>query len=1314
MALFIVLSILVLLSIIVISFFSSVTTELKSSQSYASGATVRHLAESATQLAISQIQGATTGENAAGLPLAWASQPGMIRTYDANGKPASYFKLYSSDSLIVDGTGYKVADDAPPADWDQREGLYTDLNSPITRDNEVFFPIIDPRAKSAAPSLSIEGFDYSDEVNGSALSGVVLAGGAADSQRLPMPVRWLYMLEDGKLVAPVKSNNGTVIFDESDPKSAPSASNPIVGRIAFWTDDDTCKINLNTASEGSFWDRPWANTATEQKYSTAIPAQNEFQRYPGHPATTSLSTVFGSLFPTATANDRKKYYDITPRVADGGTRGGTENNGTTGFINISTDSDRLYAAADEIVFSDPASRNVSAPIGKDFVEKARFFLTARSRAPEINLFGKPRMTLWPLQASSSLRNAKDKLIAFCSEIGGHSYYFQRASAYTLGGPLPSSQSPTQDWEIARNRELYNYLDALTSQSIPGFGSTFDTKYDDSRRQTLTEMFDMIRSGVNTYSPTDLIPHYNYAPRLGDPGEGQIVPLAPKSGNADNTRGFGRSVTITEAAVIFYRSNAPSTGNPPVPQPPQIRALIVLEPFTPSPGLPAWSPNVHYVITGVSNFKVGTGTSGGTPTLPFQEMFSGVIDNWVTSRVGFSGANNNFAGNTTAFNGLKACFRYAADIGQGALGKDGYKVISDNPPTSPNSKTDYPFVSAKVQLPAGATSFDFSGGDIKIQIYSGYEALPNELLQTIHMHFPPAMKLPLPEADSNPNRPYHRFGNRINATATAAAGQYIPLEYRSRLIMGGTSPTKDVVRSVEARPDGPAKGDLRIFAALSEVPASYFQPSESYDEIDAGTGLQKVRVSHSLRDGAYSSDAQFGFAAAHGGLGNNPNTDNHKTTTGVINEENMTTKTVSGFLVRKDLLSGWLENDSQKEYRLGSNPAVPKGLTEALNINGDPGDWDNMTGSIEDGPYINKPDEGNSETVTNFASLVGNPVNGLMSGGYYSRGLGRTTGFDYRAGSQVTFSPNRQVSSGVMFGSLPTGIDPINFANQRPWQTLLFCANPAAGEDHPGFGTPRQGPPYTVPPDHLMLDLFTMPIVEPYAISEPFSSAGKINMNYQIAPFTYITRNTGVRAVLKSTQLTAIPTRASTAVTNSERAYKEGSVYPYELRYEINPAENSGTLEGFADRFANDDLFRSASEICDIFLVPKRIAGKNYGFAPSPPNSYAATASWWDSFRLTGDNARETPYGSIYARLTTKSNSYTVHYKVQTLKKVPFTSKTQWIEGKDVVTGENRGSVSVERYIDAGASNLPDFAAPDAPSAEKFYKIRTVGSTSFNP
>ena len=37
---------------------------------------------------------------------------------------------------------------------------------------------------------------------------------------------------------------------------------------------------------------------------------------------------------------------------------------------------------------------------------------------------------------------------------------------------------------------------------------------------------------------------------------------------------------------------------------------------------------------------------------------------------------------------------------------------------------------------------------------------------------------------------------------------------------------------------------------------------------------------------------------------------------------------------------------------------------------------------------------------------------------------------------------------------------------------------------------------TDPADYLLTDLFNLPVVEPYAISEPLSTSGRINMNYQ--------------------------------------------------------------------------------------------------------------------------------------------------------------------------------------------------------------------------
>ena len=45
-------------------------------------------------------------------PLAWASQPGMIRTYDTSGNPYRYHKLYTAANMTV--STFSLADDRPP------------------------------------------------------------------------------------------------------------------------------------------------------------------------------------------------------------------------------------------------------------------------------------------------------------------------------------------------------------------------------------------------------------------------------------------------------------------------------------------------------------------------------------------------------------------------------------------------------------------------------------------------------------------------------------------------------------------------------------------------------------------------------------------------------------------------------------------------------------------------------------------------------------------------------------------------------------------------------------------------------------------------------------------------------------------------------------------------------------------------------------------------------------------------------------------------------------------------------------------------
>ena len=120
--------------------------------------------------------------------------------------------------------------------------------------------------------------------------------------------------------------------------------------------------------------------------------------------------------------------------------------------------------------------------------------------------------------------------------------------------------------------------------------------------------------------------------------------------------------------------------------------------------------------------------------------------------------------------------------------------------------------------------------------------------------------------------------------------------------------------------------------------------------------------------------------------------------------------------------------------------------------------------------------------------------------------------------------------------------------------------------------------------------------------------------------------------------------------------------------------------------------------------------------------------WWKTNgALTGDNVREKPYVDLYNRVTTKSNTYTVHMRVQTLRQLPrgtSGSYANWNEGKDVILGEYRGSSTIERYIDPADRRFDpnnsvtqvkgDVVNPDTQSVEGLYRFRTVISKKFSP
>jgi uncharacterized protein (TIGR02600 family) len=468
---------------------------------------------------------------------------------------------------------------------------------------------------------------------------------------------------------------------------------------------------------------------------------------------------------------------------------------------------------------------------------------------------------------------------------------------------------------------------------------------------------------------------------------------------------------------------------------------------------------------------------------------------------------------------------------------------------------------------------------------------------------------------------------------------------------------DTVRSlIPGRPDQPSLSDPRL-VALMEEPGSIFQPHpDYYTSKPRATTLRRADGAFYLA-GADDLDARVTF----------------KTPNAVMN----------GSLI--DL-------PPNKVYGGNKGPDLPPGVV-ARRSDGMPADFDTGIGNYPDGAFSGKADEGN--VVFRWFDAKANRWSFVEP--YFSTAA-------YDPPMDTFFSPNRQIPSAVMFGSL--------LSRRSGWETLLFSPNPA-GDNHPGAKTPK---------DHLLLDLFTMPVVEPYAISEPFSTAGKINLNYAIAPFGYLKRTTALRAALHPLRVTAMPQSVVDRYKSKDN--------PDNFRYLV---DRDQTVRGFEEFFAgykkdhNKGFFKAASEICDRYLYPK---GKTHAGKVEfqGKNEADIRQQFWKQSSLTGDNVREKPYADLYPRVTTKSNTYTVHYRVQTLRQRAYTGPAEgedayyrsWDESRDSVLSEYRGNSTIERYLDPEDERFKtsytkgDRIDVEKESLEDAYRVRVIFQKRFSP
>jgi len=265
-ALVIVLAILLLMSALLVAFMGTVSNEREASRTMTAGFEAKQAYETAVNLVISQIREATKNDDGS---VGWASQPGAIHTFGTAPDANRVYKLYSAADMQQNESSYQPGS-LSESGFDLSDPRRTpkgmvDINTPVYIPTakagvvEPHYPIADPRAgllftgaDAPVPGKGVvEGFSSTKIEHYSLMEN--RAGGTPKVLQLPMRVRWIYQLKDGTLVAP----------DSDDIIKGASKINPPVARLAFWTDDESAKINVNTAGEGTYWDIPLASSYKE-------------------------------------------------------------------------------------------------------------------------------------------------------------------------------------------------------------------------------------------------------------------------------------------------------------------------------------------------------------------------------------------------------------------------------------------------------------------------------------------------------------------------------------------------------------------------------------------------------------------------------------------------------------------------------------------------------------------------------------------------------------------------------------------------------------------------------------------------------------------------------------------------------------------------------------------------------------------------------------------------------------------------------------------------------------------------------------------
>jgi len=192
-----------------------------------------------------------------------------------------------------------------------------------------------------------------------------------------MPMGWVEVLQDGTLVRPGAA-------------SSTSASNPVIGRYAYWVDTETSKANINTAGRGQ-------STYNFNGSNLVLGTTNDAQNLTGSPSRVDLSELDGGITPAQSMATYHYTYGSYWMPDTGNAAGDYLNKAyVTGYPPVPVYPQGMHRfnsiqdwslMTNDLIFP----TTTVTPITAAQVEANKFYLTTHSNTPELTPWGFNKM-----------------------------------------------------------------------------------------------------------------------------------------------------------------------------------------------------------------------------------------------------------------------------------------------------------------------------------------------------------------------------------------------------------------------------------------------------------------------------------------------------------------------------------------------------------------------------------------------------------------------------------------------------------------------------------------------------------------------------------------------------------------------------------------------------------------------------------------------------------------------------------------------------------------------------------------------------------